>query len=165
MCEASKPFHALEHLFLLCRGFSAFWPAGFSTSSRRIVIFRLIIFRLVRHDRFIFFSSLSSLFVCSVFQGNHDESSALATQCETPCATRLSYHGICTILRAIGTIYVIRKCPIERTSVKTTSSAIPCCCSVTLATSRWPRARAEADIARRDQSRVASPLSFFFTSP
>ena len=44
--------------------------------------------------------------------GNHDESSALATQCETPCATRLSYHGICTILRAIGTIYVIRKCPI-----------------------------------------------------
>ena len=61
-----------------------------------------------------FFSSLSSLFVCSVFQGNHcDESSALATQCETPCATRLSYHGICTILRAIGTIYVIRKCPIS----------------------------------------------------
>ena len=55
MCEASKPFHALEHLFLLCRGFSAFWPAGFSTSSRPIVIFRLIIFRLVRHDRFIFF--------------------------------------------------------------------------------------------------------------
>ena len=61
---------------------------------------------------FYFFSYLSSLFVCSVFQGNHDESSALATQCETPCATRLSYHGICTILRAIGTIYVIRKCPI-----------------------------------------------------
>ena len=112
MCEASKPFHALEHLVLLCRGFSAFWPAGSSTSSRPIVIFRLIIFRLVRHDRFIFLSSLSSLFVCSVFQGNHDESLALATQCETPCATRLSYHGICTILRAIGTIYVIRKCPI-----------------------------------------------------
>ena len=111
MCEASKPFRALEHLFLLCLGFSAFWPAGFSTSSRPIVIFRLMIFRLVRHDRF-FFSSLSSLFVCSVFQGNPDESSALATQCETPCATRLSYHGICTILRAIGTIYVIRKCPI-----------------------------------------------------
>ena len=42
----------------------------------------------------------------------HDESSALATQCETPCATRLSYHGICTILRAIRTIYVIRKGPI-----------------------------------------------------
>ena len=116
LCEASKPFHALEHLFLLCRGFSAFWPAGFSTS-RPIVIFRLIIFRLVRHDRFIFFSSLSSLFVCSVFQGNHDESSALATQCETPCATRLSYHGICTILRVIGTIYVIRKGPIFRTQL------------------------------------------------
>ena len=49
--------------------------------------------------------------------------------------------------------------------MKTTSSAIPCCCSVTLATSRWPRARAETDIARRDQGRVASPLSFFFTSP
>ena len=112
MCEASKPFHALEHSYLLCRGFSAFWPAGFSTSSRPIVIFRLIIFRLVRHNLFYFFSSLSSLFVCSVFQGNHDESSALATQCETPCATRLSYHGIYTILRAIGTIYVIRKCPI-----------------------------------------------------
>ena len=105
MCEASKPFHALEHLFLLCRGFSAFWPAGFSTSSRPIVNFRLIIFRLVRHDRFsFFFSSLSSLFVCSVFQGNHDESSALATQCETPCATRLNYHGICTILRWLGTV-------------------------------------------------------------
>ena len=44
----------------------------------------------------------------------HDESSALATQCETPCATRLSYHGICTILRAIRTIYVIRKGPIRR---------------------------------------------------
>ena len=117
MCEASKPFHALEHLFLLCRGFSAFWPAGFSTSSRPIVIFRLIIFRLVNFVMTVlvfFFSSLSSLFVCSVFQGNHDESSALATQCETPCATRLSYHGICTILRAIGTIYVIRKCPINR---------------------------------------------------
>ena len=115
--KLSGLFHALEHLFyfvLLCRGFSAFWPARFSTSSRPIVIFRLIIFRLVRHDRFFFFSSLSSLFVCSVFQGNHayDESSALATQCETPCATRLSYHGICTILRAIGTIYVIRKGPI-----------------------------------------------------
>ena len=41
-----------------------------------------------------------------------DESSALATQCKTPCATRLSYHGICTILRAIRTIYVIRKGPI-----------------------------------------------------
>ena len=40
-------------------------------------------------------------------------SSALATQCETPCATRLSYHGICTILRAIRTIYVIRKGPIR----------------------------------------------------
>ena len=54
----------------------------------------------------------------SVFQGNHDESSALATQCETPCATRLSYHGICTILRAIGTIYVIRKGPISMTTPK-----------------------------------------------
>ena len=54
---------------------------------------------------------------------------------------------------------------IERTSVKTTSSAIPCCCLVTLATTRWPRARAETDIARRDQGRVASPLSFFFTTP
>ena len=113
LCEASKPFHALEHLFLLCRGFSAFWSAGFLTSSRPIAIFRLIFFRLVGHDRFIIiFSALSFLFVCSVFQGNHDESSALATQCETPCATRLSYHGICTILRAIGTIYVIRKGPI-----------------------------------------------------
>ena len=109
MCEASRPFHALEHLFLLCRGFSAFWPAGFSTSSRPIVIFRL-----VSHDRFIFFHLCLLSLSVSVFQGNHDESSALATQCETPCATRLSYHGICTILRAIGTIYVIRKCPIVK---------------------------------------------------
>ena len=46
-------------------------------------------------------------------KGNHDEISVLATQCETPCATRLSYNGICTILRAFGTIYVIRKGPIE----------------------------------------------------
>ena len=53
-------------LFLLCRGFSVFWPARFLTSSCPIVIFRLTSFRLVRHDRF--FSSLSSLFVCSVFQ-------------------------------------------------------------------------------------------------
>ena len=29
-----------------------------------------------------------------------------------PCATRLGYHGICTILRAIRTIYVLRKDPI-----------------------------------------------------
>ena len=63
----SKPFHALKHLFLLCRGFSAFWPARFSTSSRPIVIFRLISFRLIRHDRFIFFSSLPSLFVYCMF--------------------------------------------------------------------------------------------------
>ena len=63
---------------------------GFQLLLVRSSFFRLIIFRLVRHDCFIFFfSSLSSLFVCSVFQGNHDESSALATQCETPCATRL----------------------------------------------------------------------------
>ena len=69
MCEAllrrppSKPFHAcaLEHVFLLCRRFSAFWPARFSTSSRPIVIFRLISFRLVRHDRFIFFIFVFSL--------------------------------------------------------------------------------------------------------
>ena len=40
-------------------------------------------------------------------EGNH-ESPALATQCETPCATSFSNHGVCTILRAIGTIYVIR---------------------------------------------------------
>ena len=45
------------------------------------------------------------------FEDNRDESSALATQCETPCATRLSCHEICTILRAIGTIYAIRKIP------------------------------------------------------
>ena len=108
--KASKPFHALEHLFLLFRGFSAFWPAGFSTSSRPIVIFRLITFSFGSSWPFLFlFSSLSSLFV---FQGNHDERSALATQCETTCATRLSYHGICAILRAIGTICVIRKRPI-----------------------------------------------------
>ena len=189
MCEAllrrppSKPFHALEHLFLLCRDCSAFWPARFSTS-RPIVIFCLISFRLVLHDRF-FFSSLSSLFFCSAClpQGTpshsscttwqslqtyqhqsvgkrwnespfslqlpaeqlahpnmytqqvltilkvlteyrlalwrstekHDESSALATQSETPCATRPSYHGICTIFRAIRTIYVIRKGPIATT--------------------------------------------------
>ena len=61
MCEALlrrppwKRFHALEHLFLLCRGFSAFWPARFSTSSRPIVIFRLTSFCLVRHDRFFIF--------------------------------------------------------------------------------------------------------------
>ena len=67
MCEAllrrppSKPFHALEHLFLLGRGFSAFWPARFSTSSRLIVIFRLTSFRLVLHDRFF------SIFVFSLF--------------------------------------------------------------------------------------------------
>ena len=68
MCEASKPFHALEHLFLLCRGFSAFWPAGFSISSRPVVIFRLIIFRLVRHDHFIFFHlCLLSLSVLDLF--------------------------------------------------------------------------------------------------
>ena len=85
MCEAllrrppSKPFHALEHLFLLCRGFSAFWPARFSTSSCSIVIFRLISFRLVRHDRF-FFSSLSSLFFCSVFQGTPSHSSCATWQ-------------------------------------------------------------------------------------
>ena len=85
MCEAllrrppTKPFHALEHLFLLCRGCSAFWPARFSTSSRPIVIFRLISFRLVRHDRF-FFSSLSSLFFCSVFQGTPSHSSCTIWQ-------------------------------------------------------------------------------------
>ena len=31
-------------------------------------------------------------------EGNQDESSALAIQCEMPHATRLCYHGICTIL-------------------------------------------------------------------
>ena len=51
----SKPFHAFEHLFLLCRGFSAFWPARFSTSSRPIVIFCLKSFRLIRHDSSNFF--------------------------------------------------------------------------------------------------------------
>ena len=67
MCEAllrrlpSKLFHALEHLFLLCRGCSAFWPARFSTSSRPIVIFRLISFRLVLQDRFFFFCHLCLL--------------------------------------------------------------------------------------------------------
>ena len=45
---------------------------------------------------------------------DHDEISALATQCETPCMTRLSYHGICIVLRAIGTICVICKGPIAR---------------------------------------------------
>ena len=85
MCEAllrrppSKPFNALEHLFLLCRGCSAFWPARFSTSSLPIVIFRLISFRLVLHDRF-FFSSLSSLFFCSVFQGTPSHSSCTTWQ-------------------------------------------------------------------------------------
>ena len=42
-----------------------------------------------------------------------DPPSAYAT---VPCATRLSYHGICTILRAIRTIYVIRKGPISHGS-------------------------------------------------
>ena len=175
-CPPSKPFHALEHLFLLCCGCSAFWPARFSTSSRPIVIVRLISFRLVLQDRFFFifvfshflFSLPRNAFTFAVLLGNpcktyqhqsvgkrwnespfslpaeqlahpnmytqevltilkvlaeyrlalwrstekHDESSALATQCETSCATRLSYHGICTILRAIRTIYVIRKGPI-----------------------------------------------------
>ena len=55
--------HALEHLFLLRRGCSAFWPARFSTSSRPIVIFRLISFRLVLHDRFFFFIFVFSLFL------------------------------------------------------------------------------------------------------
>ena len=32
---------------------------------------------------------------------NHDESSALAIQCETPCTTRLSFHGICNYFRSI----------------------------------------------------------------
>ena len=73
MCEAllrrppSKPFHALEHLFLLCRDCSAFWPARFSTSSRPIVIFRLISFRLVLHDRFFFHLFLLSFSVLLVF--------------------------------------------------------------------------------------------------
>ena len=43
--------------------------------------------------------------------------------------------------------------------------AIPCCFSVTLATSRWPRARAETDIARPDQGCVASPPPLFFHYP
>ena len=45
MCEAllrrsfSKRLHALEHVFLLCRGFSVFWAGRFLTSSCPIVIF------------------------------------------------------------------------------------------------------------------------------
>ena len=101
ICEASKPFHALEHLFYFAVAFLHSGQPGFQLLLVRSSFFVWIIFRLVRHDHFIFFSSLSSLFVCSVFQGNHcDESSALATQCETPCATRLSYHGICTIFKS-----------------------------------------------------------------
>ena len=44
----------------------------------------------------------------------------LAIQCETPCATRLNYNGICTILRAIRTIYVICKGPIWRSTPERT---------------------------------------------
>ena len=52
-------------LVLVCRGFSAFWPARFSPSSRPIVIFHLTSFRLVRHDRFFFNLCLLSLSVLS----------------------------------------------------------------------------------------------------
>ena len=61
----SRRFHALEQfLFLLCRGFSVFWPARFSPSPRPIVIFRLTSFRLVRHDRFFFFFFIFVFSLC-----------------------------------------------------------------------------------------------------
>ena len=90
MCEAllrrppSKPFHALEHLFLLRRGCSAFWPARFSTSSRPIVIFRLISFRLVLHDRFFFFHlCLLSFSVLSSKERLHIRLVLLGNPCKT----------------------------------------------------------------------------------
>ena len=89
MCEAllrrppSKPFHALEHLFLLCRGCSAFWPARFSTSSRPIVIFRLISLRLVLHDRFFFHLCLLSFSVLSSKERLHIRLVLLGNPCKT----------------------------------------------------------------------------------
>ena len=58
-----RSLRALEHLFFLCRGCSAFWPTRFSTSSRPVVIFRLISFRLVLHDSFFLISPVFSLFL------------------------------------------------------------------------------------------------------
>ena len=70
------------------------------------------------------------------------ESSELATQCKTPCATRLSYHGICTILRAIRTIYVIRKGPIG-------CCCCCCCCCQTFRATGLCSASVEVTYWRR----------------
>ena len=86
---SSFPISFFSEPWKIRRGCSAFWPARFSTSSRPIVIFRLISFRLVLHDRF-FFSSLSSLFFCSVFQGTPSHSS---------CTTWQSLQNISTSVR------------------------------------------------------------------
>ena len=83
MCEAllrrppSKRFHALEHLFLFCQGFSAFWPARFSTSSRPIE------FLLVHHDRFFFHLCLLSLSVLSSKERLHISLVLLGNPCKT----------------------------------------------------------------------------------
>ena len=80
----SKPFHALEYVFLLCRGFSAFWPARFSTSSCPIVIFRLTSFRLGRHDRLFFFCHcLLSLSVLSSKERLHISLVLVGNPCKT----------------------------------------------------------------------------------